>query len=199
MPVNPLETHPAAGAGDSLLLGFFDEPAGCLARTCPRQSLTGNCSAMASGTVYQQLLIIPAGTPITNITMVVGTTAKTGGTHGWYALADNNQRVLAVTADQTDAATTWGTINVPQGLPVTAPIVTAYTGVYYTCVMVAQSAGTNPLFKAPGAPAAGVANITGAPLLAGTSLTGQTTPPAVGSSLGTLTVNGGFFAYAYVS
>ena len=51
-----------------------------------------NTVATAPGVVSTRAIILPAGIPVNDITMMVGNAAKTGGTHGWYVLLDNEQR-----------------------------------------------------------------------------------------------------------
>ena len=50
-----------------------------------------NTVATAPGVVSTRAIILPAGIPVNDI-MMVGNAAKTGGTHGWYVLLDNEQR-----------------------------------------------------------------------------------------------------------
>jgi len=173
-------------------------PAGALAETYPRHLVTisvGN----TSGTLVLAAIGLPAGLTVTNIIMCVGATAKTGGTHGWYAILDKNFLLQGVTADQTDAATVWGTVNTPQSLALAAPYVTTYAGLYYLGVMVAESAGTMPTFNCI-APLQGGINI--APYLGGTSTTGLTTPGTPGTTTYAAITSGnstGKPLYGYVS
>jgi hypothetical protein len=200
---NPLTggiDSPASGP-DQFLPGLFEEPPGTLARTFPRSSAGGASSALTSGTIYQRLIVLPAGIPCTNVIMDVGTTAKTGGTHGWYCLADVANKVLVTSADQLDAATTWGSISAEQPLPLLVdpatgkPFITKYTGVYYVGIMVA--AAVTPLILFGGFPSSPIAAL--APVLCGSSLTAQTTPPAPGTALGAITASGGYNFYARIS
>jgi hypothetical protein len=173
-------------------------PAGGAAETYPRhQALTSVGSA--SGTLVLTAIGLPAGVTVNSITMCVGGTAKTGGTHGWYCILDKNFLLQGVTADQTDAATTWGTINTPQTLALAAPYTTTYAGVYYLGVMVAESAGTMPTFNCTNALDGGV-NVT--PYLGGTSTTGLTTPGTPGTTSYAAITSGtstGKPLYAYVA
>jgi hypothetical protein len=109
---------------------------------------------------------------------------------------DSAVKVLAVTADKTDAATTWGTINTAYTIAVAAPIAIQVTGTYYLGVMVATSAGTQPTFQGLQV-AAGIAGA--APVLCGSSSTAQTTPPTVGTTMTAMSSAGGYSFYAYTS
>ena len=146
-----------SGAGDLLRFGNQDgslsfAPAGAVGETFPRRFATLAQSALNSGTLYVTSIDLEAGAVVSNITMVTNTTVKTGGTHGWYVLLDTTMKVLAVTADKTDATTTWGTISTAYPIAVTAPYTAAYSGQYYIGVMVAETAGTMPTFSGSGGP-----------------------------------------------
>jgi hypothetical protein len=170
---------------------------GALAETVPRWGVTTAASALNSGTIYLRSIALPAGAVVTNINMVTGSTVKAGGQHGWYVLTDSTRHVVAVTADQTDAASVWGTASTTYTLPVETPYTVPATALYYVGVMVAVSAGTVPSFAAATAAAIGVAGPS--PALCGISGTAQTTPPALGSQVASLTPNGGYNFYAYIT
>lgn len=176
---------------------LFVAPAGATAQTFPRGNTSNICAALTSGTLYVRLMPVLAGAVISNITFITSTTAKTGGTHGWYVVLDNTLKVVAVTADQTDPATVWGTTNTYYTLPVTVPYTATYTGFYYAGVMVAQSAGTMPTFAGAPGVLSGVAGA--APVLCGSSSTAQTTPPAIGATMAAVSSSGNFQFYAYTS
>lgn len=186
--------HPNQGL-PSLLVA----PAGATAETMPRiLAASSSLNAGSTGILYLTAIGIPAGVTVSNITFVVTGTAKTGGTHGWYVLADSGLVVRAVTADQTDPATVWGTINTAYTLPVTAPYVTPAAALHYVGVMVAESGGGVPSFAGSGsAMSAGISSI--APSLAGFSGSGLTTPPAVSSTLATMTAQPNRPMYAFTS
>jgi len=172
-----------------------------LAATMPQGQATTASAALASGTVYARSLPLIAGQVISKATFFTNTTAKTGGTHGWYVLFDTSMKVLAVTADQTDAATVWGAIGTGYPLSFTAAAVIPATARYYLGVMVANSAGTQPTFTSATAVAAGMSGgtgVAGAVALCGLSSSGQTTPPAVGATLGAVGAAAGYNFYAYV-
>jgi hypothetical protein len=172
------------------------EPAGATGVTMPRRDVTSSALTAASGTVYLRGIYLDQGITVSNLNFVTGTTAKGGGSHGWYVLCDQNRVVRAVSADQTDAAATWGTASTTQTLSVTASTyVTAYSGLYYAGFCVAAS--TMPTFCGAASTAAGIAGIT--PVLSGSSSTAQTTPPAAGSTLATITATAGSNFYAWTS
>jgi len=172
---------------------LFLAPNGALGQTMPRRNATSTTIGPTSGNLYLQAIYLPAGVSVGHISFITGGTAKTGGTHGWYVLADSSYVVRAVTPDQTDAATIWGATNTAYSIATAATYVTTYSGLYYVGVMVAQSAGTTPTFTG----SAGFGNANGlSPILVGLSNTGQTTPPATGTTLTTPTaVNLPMYAY----
>lgn len=174
----------------------------CTGATIGRQYCTqASIGITNSGTLYIRAIVLPAGIPINNITMMVGSTGKTGGTHGWYVLMDNTRHVLAVSADQTDASTTWGSTNTEQTLAVlgsgSATYYTTYTGVYYIGVCVTNSSGTQPNFV--GGPNFQTNMAGQAPTLGGTSSTGQSTPPSVGTQMAAFSGVAASNYYAYTS
>ena len=160
---------------------MWGEPKLTVARSY-RRSMAGTFVQPTSGTVQLRLMVLPAGMSAAAMTVVTNTTAKTGGTHGWYVVTDSNRMVLAVTADYTDAATTWGTTYTGYKLPFTGPLQTAYTGVYYAGLMIAATGMPN--ICSSSAVSSGLA--VAAPTLTATAGTGLTTPPAVGSQLAAL-------------
>jgi len=174
----------AAASQDPQATGtrLWNEPPQTIARTYRRDE-GGSAQQVTGGTVMLRQIILPKGLTAGAMTMATNTTAKTGGSHGWYVVTDQYLNVLAVTADQTDAATVWGTIYTPYKLPFTSLLSCAYTGVYYAGVMIVATGRPNLVYT-PGTNA----GLWGAPpILCGTSSAGQTTPPAVGSQLTALT------------
>jgi len=160
--------------------GLYNEPYGTTARSFPRYMCT-SAIAPSPGVLNLRLMVLPQGYWAGAMTMYTGATAKTGGTHGWYVITDQYINVLAVTADQTDPATTWGTINSPQDLPFTgAGLSCPYTGYYYAGFMIAESAGTMPTL-ATATVSLGVSNQV--PAMSVSGGVGLTTPPAVGANL----------------
>jgi len=175
---------------------------GALAVSLPRPAVTSNTISTSPGQGYFRQLVMPAGVTVTSLALRVGSTAKSGGTHGWYAFCDKNFVVKAASTDQTDASTTWGTINTDQALAVTTDgttkYMTTYTGVYNMAWAIAESGGTMPTLCGGAAVATGIAGQL--PLLFGTCAgTANTTPPAVGSTIATLAGIAGDNFYAYVT
>jgi hypothetical protein len=154
----------------------------------PRGNYTNASDSLGvSGTVYLVAYYLPAGTQVTNVVFFTGTgTLKTGGTHGWYVLCDSGLTVRAVSADQTDAATVWGTASTSYSLAVltsgSTKYTTTYSGLYYLGIMVAESAGSMPNLVTGAHMSAGVAGIS--PVISSpTTATGRTTPPAADGSV----------------
>jgi hypothetical protein len=173
---------------------LFGEPPGTTARTFPRDRSTAY-GAPNSGTVYMRQIDLPAGYTANARTASVGVIAKLGGTHGWYVVTDMNMNVLAVTADQTDAATVWGTVSMPYSLPFTSTLACPYTGYYYVGLCVVAT--TMPVFVNSGLLIPGISAIP--PVLCGNGSTGQTTPPAIGSQLAAPTGSSGSSLYILLS
>lgn len=169
------------------------EPSGAKAASVDgRMSATSTSAALTSGTVYETLLPIEAGLTLSNLTLF-SVAAEATGTHAWVGLADNTNKVLTVSADNTGAAYFAANTLTTTAIP---SFTTTYTGYYYLFVCVV--AGTMPTFaSAPAFTHAGLA--TAAPIWCGTSLTSQTTPVAAGSSLGTITPTAGHQIYGYFS
>jgi hypothetical protein len=183
--------------GSKAWLYQYLEPAGALASSVDgRMSATSTSATLTSGTVYAFAMPAESGLTISNLTLV-SLTAEATGTHAWAGLADNTGTVLAISLDKTGAAYFAANTAITTGITIdgTNPLVTARTGLYYAFVCVVAS-GTMPTFAS--APAfTHVAIATVAPIICGTTLTSQTTPVAVGSSLGTITPTAGHQIYAY--
>jgi hypothetical protein len=190
----------AAGAtaaewdGPASWLSVYGAPTGATAETFPRDMLSSSAQSFVSATAYVSLITLPKGLLVSNLTMITGGTAKTGGTHGWYALLDSGLVVRAVTADQTDAATVWGVGNTAYTLPFAATYTTPAAGLYYAmfCAVATQM----PQLSGSVVMATGV-SVT--PLLAASSSSGQSTPPTTGTTMGALTTQAGKRFYAYTS
>ena len=187
-------TFKAGATGMKTWLYQYLEPANALASSVDgRMSSSGTSTAGASGTIVAFALPIETGLTISNITLT-SIAAEATGTHAWVGLADNTGKVLAISADNTGAA--YFAANTVTTTALAAPFTTSYTGLYYGFVCVVG--GTIPTFAA--APAfAHVAISTVPPIVCGTALTGQTTPVAVGSSLGTITPTANHQLYCYLT
>jgi hypothetical protein len=186
-----LAADQGSSAGSFFATGMLGQP------NSNRAAYTAVTNALAtSGTVYLVSYYLPANTTITAISFETGTTTlKTGGTHGWYVLCDQNRVVRAVSADQTDDHTTWGVASTVYTLNVTTDgstkFVTTYGGLYYLGIMVANTSGTQPNLIATATAGTGVAGSTIGPSMCGASTTtGQTTPPAGDGSVTIGTVSG---------
>lgn len=177
--------HPEK-ANQSMLLA----PSGALAETGSRRLYQGTVTT-TSGTVYFAAVGLPKGTVVANITFCTGTAPESGGTHGWYALLDSTGKVVAVSADQT-GATFFG-----NGSLITVAMGASYTvsasGLFYVAQCVVASGMPNFI----GSNLSSSIGVARAPVLCGTAGTGQTTPPAVNTTL-TLTA-GTIDLYGYVS
>jgi hypothetical protein len=187
---------PDAGHGhqSGSIQSLYVAPSGATAETIFREIANSASSALVSGTLYVRAIGLPKGLAVNNLTMYTNSSAKTGGSHGWYVLLDSGLVVRAVTADQTDAATVWGTINTGYTLPTNA-YTTTYDGQYYVGVMVAATGMPNITSRA-----GPLASINAAPpVLAGVSSAGQTTPPSTGTTMAAVTSNTGYHFYCYTS
>jgi parallel beta-helix repeat protein len=186
---NPLTARTNLGTSGSATM-----PSNATAETLPRYACTASSATPSSGLLYVQAITLPAGLLVSNITLCTGNAAKTGGTHGWYALLDSGLVVRAVTADQTDAATVWGANNTLYTLPVVTPYTTTYAGLWYLGVMVAQTSGTMPTWAYAGTYNDGLQT---APYISATSTGSLTTPPSTGTTMDSLTAdtNKGFYGY----
>lgn len=181
--------------GSKAWLYQYAEPTGVKASSLDgRVTATAASAAITSGTVYAFAFPIESGLLVSNLTLV-SLTAEAGGTHAWVGVADNTGKVLGISADNTGAA--YYAANTATTTAIAAPFTTAYTGLYYGFVCVVAGT-TMPTFAAnPAMANAAVSAI--APVYCGTTLTGQTTPVAVGSSLGTITGTAGHALYAYLT
>ena len=153
-------------------------------------------AGLTSETVYASAIPLPSGTPVNNITLMLGGSAFTTAnvTHGWYALLDSSRIVRAVSADQTGG--NWGTTFTSYTLPMGTAWTTTYGGLHYAAVCITYTGNSGEFVAGPSS----LGGVTGlVPVLSGTSSTGQTTPPATGSTLATITSVVGDHFYAYTS
>jgi hypothetical protein len=145
---------------------------------------TGNLNspfASASGTLYLTAVALPAGAVVGHIAFTSGGTGATSPTHWWFGLYDSSYNQLAVTADQTSGAfaqNTYKTLAIATiASGASATFTTTYTGLYYAGFMMSTTGGTgNATIVAYAHNNTAVSSLS--PVLAGTSDTGQTTPPS---------------------
>jgi len=151
-------------------------PAGVLAQTLdPHNTAAAVTGLTTGGAVACNIIGLPAGLTVTNITISIAGTAANGPTHFWLALLDSALKVLAVSADQGNAAQP---SNTPLKLAMGTPYVIPATGYYY--VAASSSASTTAPTLAGSAAITAIGNLVPAPYgLAGT----QATPPALGAQL----------------
>jgi hypothetical protein len=171
----------------SLLLA----PSGATAETFPRSFATVTSAALVSGQVYVSAVPLPASLAVGNLAIGISSTGFTGVTHGWLALLDSGLVVRAVTADQTSSfGSAFNQLKLATG---------AYTttsgGLYYLAVCVTAT-GMGTICES-GTLASAVSGA--APVVAGLSSSGQTTPPSTGTTMGALTANGAWRFYGYTS
>ncbi len=185
----------AGVTGSKAWMYQYLEPTGAKASSVDgRMSATSTSAALSTGTVYEFALPIESGLLLSTMTLV-SLTAEATGTHAWVGVADSTNKVLAVSADNTGGA--YFAANTAVATALAAPVTTAYSGLYYAFVCVVAS-GTMPTFaSAPAFTHAAIATVV--PIVCGSSLTGQTVPVAVGSSLGTITPTAGHQIYGYLT
>jgi hypothetical protein len=165
---------------------------GATAETMSRENMTNTFTAV-SGQLHLRAMPVQYAN-FNNGIMKVGATAKLGGSHGWYVILDVNGNVLTVTADQTDASTTWGTATAEQPLPFVVPYQSYFTSIKVCYFGVCIVAATMPNL---GAGPAGAFTITpnDQPLVAPSGGTGLTTPPVIGSTIALTPNNNNIFGY----
>jgi len=163
-------------------LSIFVAPSGATGEAFPRM-LTSATQALSSGLLMVTAIPLPSGLLIGSIAFCIDATAATGLSHGWYVLLDSSRVVRAVTADQTSG--TWGSTNTLVSLSVSgSAYTTTYSGLYYAGIMVVASG--MPSVSRAAAESAGIS--AAAPALYGTSSSGQTTAPATGTTMGSISV-----------
>ena len=149
----------------------------------------------ASGTLCLSAVAIPANFTIGHIAFLFSN-GSTTLTNSWFALYDNNRVMLAQTADQltanyaANAVSSLAIAKVASGSAST--FTTTYSGLHYIGTVQAGSARGSIFYTGNGSTA-----FTQAPILAGTSDTGLTTPTAFPHTAGALTST--FRAYGYVA
>lgn len=143
--------------------------------TWPRYSWSNALLTFTSGTLYLAAISLPINYRVGRLGMV-SNTASSGQTNWWMAMFDVNRLMLALTANQT---TTASAANVNLAIATTAAgaatgYTTTYTGIHYVGWMMA--AATTQKTAPAQTQNANLAAQT--PIMAGTSNTAMTTPPA---------------------
>ena len=195
LPLSQLDSrYAAAGSGGGDTNSLLIAPSGVTAEAYPRYLASTSVGSLTSGTLYLTLIGLPAGFTVNAIAFYLGSTAKTGGTHGWHCILDSSLVLRGASADQTDASTTWGTANAAQSLTLATPYTTPSAGYYYLGFMIAATQ-TPTMCCTPALPGA----VQAAPTPSGASTASLTTPGTVGSTTyASITSNGKPF-YASVS
>lgn len=162
--------------------------AAALYESVPRNSYSANLTAASSGQMLLVGIKIPAGTVVSSISFLSGTTAGSAMTAQWFALYDPDLVLLGQTTD--DTSTAWAA-NAIKTLSFATAKTTTKTGLHYAGICVVGS--TVPSYQGP----TGNQYITGlTPKLAGTSTTGLTTTAP--DPAGAMTAVGSI-PYCYVS
>ena len=175
-------------------------PTNYIAQTMPLWAAGSNTLAVpASGTLRLVGIYLPAGTTISNITFVTGSTAGATITHVWCGLYDSSRNQLATTTDNTltpaisgsalTASTAYTTAISTTAAGAASSYTTLYSGTYYVGILVAGT--TMPTFTGYGGVNALLTGLGSSPLT-GSSDTAQTTPPAFAHQATTITALSGF-------
>lgn len=160
--------------------GRFTRATAAIAESWPRLGTPNvNVAPLTTQQLYVCAIDLPANLTITGASFTTGTQAAVVPTNWWYTFSTSARVVKAVTADQLTAAMAAST-----DLPVAfgTPYTTTAAGLYYVGIM--AKADTVPSLQ--GLTTTAVMNTT-APILAGTSNTAQTTPPALAATLTAVT------------
>lgn len=171
-------------------------PAGAIGQTVDRYRAGGSNTTWPLGDLYLTAIWLPGSAIVGHLSFITGPAGISGPSHWWFGLYDSSLSQLAVTADQLTAAwasATLKTLAVAQiAGGASATFSTTYTGLYYVGVMVAGSGGPTMLSTAQASAAIGGL----APVLNGTSDTGQTAPPTFPHAAAAITgPSAGLYAY----
>lgn len=161
-------------------------PSGVIDESFPRWAAVASQDAgsMAGGTLYVSGgLVIPAGVTVSNISLIGAVTVATAGTHLWACLIDQARNVLAKTVDDTSAAPV--TAHTLKTMALSAAYTPSVDTPVYVGICQTFSSGSASAFYG-WAQSTGAQNLlggqTGAPILAGTSTGGLTTPASLGAT-----------------
>jgi hypothetical protein len=180
--LNALLADAAASMGAQ---GSFDlSPANAVAATLSRPAVSSQAIALASGTIGMAAVYLTKGQVINNIVVFTGSQAGATLTHQWAVLCTGPASAPVPVAASVDGTSAAIGANAAITFAMTSAYTVATSGIYYIGVMVANG-GTQPNFA--GAVAGNVATATVPPIIGGTSSTGQTTVPALGTALTTIT------------
>jgi len=161
-----------------------------IAETFPRHGTPiVNTAVLTQAQLHLVAIELPANLTVTGAGFVTGTTAADTPANWWYVLANSSRVVKAVTADQLTAAMAANT-----DLPVAfgAAYTTTYSGLHYVGIMVKGTAAPSLMGVTSSATIT-----TPIPILAGTSNTAASVPPALAATLTAITPAAAY-AYAYV-
>jgi hypothetical protein len=163
-------------------------PTGAIVQTFDRK-LAVSAAALTSGTAVAAAVELASGVVVSSATILNGGTALATGTHQWAALCDATGKVLAVSADGTSGA--WGAL-VTKTFTFGSAYTTTAAGVYYLVVCVVATTMPTPVGITPGTPGGLAPAVWGA-------VAGQTTPPAVNSTLTLSSAVSTSIPYGYLS
>jgi hypothetical protein len=171
-------------------------PTGAVAETFPRNVVRiENLGPLSTGRLHLcGGAVIPGGATCSNITFVSATTALAAGTNQWFCLV--NAATLAVLAKTADDTSTAWSANTAKTLALSATYTPAESVAVYIGIMVA--AGTVPTLLSASTASANGAVASIAPIIAGSSTTGLTTPASLGATAGAISGTN-INAYAYIT
>lgn len=159
----------------------------------------GGGVAQATGVLNLYAIWLPKGFSVGHFTINSSGTPAGTPTNWWMALYDNNRVQLAITADQTTTAfgtyTTKTLAVATTAAGAASSFVTTYSGLHYVGFM--MKAATLPTITSGYNVVS--STVGGAPLLMGTSDTGQTTPPAFPHTATTIASTSSGMYYIYLS
>lgn len=176
-----LRTNSGATAREWATYGAeHDDRDGTLFQTFDRGAAQ-TTQVLTVGTIYLMGVALDKGRTITSLACAISSGATTP-TNWWYVLCNSSRAVVAVTADQLSTATGTGEVS----LNLASPYVVPSRGLYYVGCMFAAAVGPTLLKSNINAALSTVLTAV-APILCGTSDTGQTTPPSVSATLAAIT------------
>lgn len=150
-------------------------------KNCPPLTVTLTPTA---GTLYLfGGCVVPAGRTVNTVTVLAGGAGPVTPTDTWFCLVDRTTlNIVAITANQVSSswgANVWKAINLTAGYTPSPNATEVYVGVLQSV--------TTQVLRTHTAHSANNTFQGLTPYIAATALTGLTTPPSVGTSVGTLT------------